>query len=267
LTWRANAVTILYRLRRRRRIGAANRRRNVAGETVSENSEFHVDPPAQSVSQTVEDYIKVIYKLQQTAERVSTNDIARAMGTSAAAATKMCKYLAERNLASREAYYGVRLTPVGEKIALETIRHHRLIELYLVQALGYGWDEVDAEAERLEHHISEEFEERIDRLLGRPQVDPHGDPIPSRDGVVAPTQGRPLDQAQPGEKLVVLRVSDSSPEALRHLAQLGVDLGARIEVLVVPTSGTPLTATINGATRELDSGLAARVFVEGDAAG
>jgi len=219
-------------------------------------------PAGRTPSQAVEDYIKVIYKLQQEDERVSTTSIARVMGTSPASVTKMSKYLAEQNLLTHEPYYGVRLTPVGEKIALETIRHHRLIELYLFQALGYRWDEVDAEAERLEHHISEEFEERIDQMLGRPLTDPHGDPIPTRELVVAPLTGKRLDEVPLGEKMVVLRVSDSSSEALRSLTQLGISLGGQVEVLARARPEAPLTLAINGVECHMDRTLAARVFVE-----
>lgn len=215
-----------------------------------------------AVTQAVEDFVKTIYKLQHSSERVSTNDIARAMNTSAAAVTKMSKHLASRNLLIHEPYYGVRLTPIGEKIALETIRHHRLLELYLFQALGYSWDEVDAEAERLEHHISEEFEERIDRMLGHPLTDPHGDPIPTREGVMAPISGTRLDRAHAGATLVVRRVSDGSPEALRELTRLGIRLGARVELLSVSTGSEPMTARIDGVERRIDGSLAGRVFTE-----
>src|SRR5579871_5840562 len=136
-------------------------------------------------SPSIEDYIKAIYKAHQEAEEVTTQEVAARVGVSAAAVSKMLKRLAELRLIEHTPYQGVRLTEAGEKMALEIIRHHRLLELYLVQALGYGWDEVHEEAERLEHHISEEFEARIDALLGYPATDPHGDPIPKRDGSVA----------------------------------------------------------------------------------
>src|SRR5437867_7171142 len=181
-------------------------------------------------SQAVEDYVKAIYKLQIEGQAVSTNDLAHKMGKTAAAATKMIKHLADSKLIDYTKHYGVRLTPAGEKVALETIRHHRLIELYLHQALGYSWDEVDAEAEKLEHHISEDFEDPIDRMLDFPSTDPHGDPIPTRDGVIAPAKGKPLSDSEPGETLVILRVTASNPEARRYLARLGMTLDAVTEV-------------------------------------
>src|SRR5579859_7229330 len=120
--------------------------------------------PRQILSHEVEDYLKAIYKLQHETDSVSTTDLARKVCRSPAAVTKMVKQLAEHKLLDYTPYYGVRLTSAGERVALEIIRHHRLLEVYLHQALGYGWDEVDAEAEKLEHHISEEFEDRIDRI-------------------------------------------------------------------------------------------------------
>src|SRR5947207_9474403 len=182
-------------------------------------------------SQAVEDYVKAIYKLQTEDGRVSTSSVARKMGTSAAAATKMLKHLAECKLIHHTPYYGATLTPAGEKVALEIIRHHRLIELYLHQALGYGWDEVDAEAEKLEHHISEEFEDRIDRILDYPEIDPHGDPIPRRDGTMPVRTGSPLHEWEAGDALIIQRVRDSDPEVLRYLARIGMTLGVRVEVV------------------------------------
>jgi len=213
-------------------------------------------------SPAVEDYVKAIYKLQQEMGTVSTTDLAKKMGKSAAAATKMIKHLAESRLIDYARYDGVRLTPAGEKVALEIIRHHRLLELYLHQALGYAWDEVDAEAEKLEHHISEEFEERIDRMLDYPRTDPHGDPIPTRDGVMDSIRGRSLADTEPGEKLIVLRVCDSNPEVLRYLARIGMCLEAIIEVRDKQPFNGPLTLDIDGVTHSVGRELAGHVFVE-----
>src|SRR5436190_11572761 len=133
------------------------------------------------VTQSVEDYVKAIYKLANDTENVTTSAIAARVKTTPAAVTKMLRHLQKLNLVSYTPYRGVRLTEAGERIALEVIRHHRLLERYLIEALGYDWAEVHQEAERLEHALSEELEERIDRLLGHPTVCPHGDPIPARD--------------------------------------------------------------------------------------
>ena len=213
-------------------------------------------------SQAAEDYLKAIYKLQQEGQTVATTDLAKKIGLTPAATTKMIKQLAERKLVEHTPYYGVRLTPVGEKVALEVIRHHRLLELYLHQALGYGWDEVDAEAERLEHHISEEFENRIDELLNYPSTDPHGDPIPTRDGVMAARRGSSLADAEPGETLVVLRVRDSDPEVLRYLAGIGMGLEVVIQVKDKQPFNGPLTLSIDGVTHAIGQELAGHVFVE-----
>jgi DtxR family transcriptional regulator, Mn-dependent transcriptional regulator len=215
-----------------------------------------------AVTQAVEDYLKVIYKLQQESGIATNSEVSRRMGTSPAAATKMIKQLAERQLVEYEPYQGVRLTPVGEKVALEIIRHHRLLELYLHQALGYGWDEVDAEAEQLEHHISEELEERINQMLGNPTTDPHGDPIPTREGVMPPTRGISLAESEPGDMLVVLRVSDRSSEVLRYLAQIGMRLEVEVEILEKQPFNGPLTVRIGDATMTVGRELAGHVFVE-----
>ena len=139
------------------------------------------------LSPAIEDYLKSIYKLQQSGnpeQRVTTSVIAERLKVSAASATNMIKKLAEMHLLVHAPYQGVELTSAGEKIALETIRHHRLIELYLAEALGYSWDQIDAEADRLEHAISEEFEDRIDKALGYPTVGAHGEPIPTKQGQI-----------------------------------------------------------------------------------
>src|SRR5579871_6774322 len=173
-------------------------------------------------SPSIEDYIKAIYKAHQEAEEVTTQEVAARVGVSAAAVSKMLRRLSELRLVTHTPYQGVRLTEAGEKMALEIIRHHRLLELYLVQALGYGWDEVHEEAERLEHHISEEFEARIDALLGYPATDPHGDPIPTREGVVATVASHALTEQRTPAQLTIRRVRDTDSGLLRHLKQLGL---------------------------------------------
>ncbi len=213
-------------------------------------------------SPAVEDYLKVVYKLQQSGESVSTNALAKKMKTSAAAASKMFKALADMKLIEHTPYYGAKLTPAGEKVALEVIRHHRLLELYLHQALGYGWDEVDAEAEKLEHHISEEFEDRIDHLLDYPTLDPHGDPIPTRDGTIEPPRGTSLAHAEPGENVVVLRVQDHDPSVLRFLAEMGVQLKGHITILEKQPFNGPLTLRIAEKEVTLGRELAGHIFVE-----
>lgn len=177
-----------------------------------------------NLSDSIEDYLKAIYKLQQNESPVSTNALAAELAIMPASVTGMLKKLAEHQPAVVEyrRHHGVLLTPAGEKIALEVLRHHRLIELYLMEALGYRWDEVHAEAERLEHVISEEFEERIARFLGHPTHDPHGDPIPTKDGHLPSSDGFRLCDLPTHTPAKVLRVADSDPELLRYLAELGI---------------------------------------------
>ncbi len=212
-------------------------------------------------SQSVEDYLKAIYKLQTEDGTVSTTVLAKKMGMTPAAVTKMMKHLSAVKLIDYTRYYGVRLTAAGERVALEIIRHHRLLELYLCQALGYGWDEVDAEAEKLEHHISEEFEDRIDRMLDFPSTDPHGDPIPTRDGTVTPHKGIPLADAEAGEIVEICRVRDSDPEVLRYLSRLGMKLEAVIEVTEKQPFNGPITFKIGDAAHSIGRELASHVFV------
>jgi DtxR family Mn-dependent transcriptional regulator len=213
-------------------------------------------------SQAVEDYVKAAYELQQSGEGVSTSELARLVGHSSAAATKMLKQLVTLGLIDYAPYRGASLTPTGERVALEIIRHHRLIELYLHNQLGYSWDEVHREAEILEHHISEDFEDRLASLLGDPTIDPHGDPIPTRDGVIAPRRGRPLSDSEPGESLVIMRVSDREPEVLRYLAQVGITLGATVDVVEKQPFNGPLTVALSAGTQSIGRELAGYVFVE-----
>src|SRR3989338_5029625 len=153
------------------------------------------------ISHAVEDYLKAIFELEEDAGRVSTTALAEKLDVAPASVTGMLQKLAEARprLVRYERHHGVVLTPAGQKLALEIIRHHRLIELYLAQALGYEWDKVDAEAEKLEHVISEEFEDKIAALLGDPTTDPHGDPIPGKNGKVTERSRRTLSEMQPGE--------------------------------------------------------------------
>ncbi|MFP6593016.1 MAG: metal-dependent transcriptional regulator [Candidatus Latescibacterota bacterium] len=185
------------------------------------------------LSKAVQDYLKVIYKLSRAPEAaamVSTTLIAERMEVSAASATNMIKKLAELRLLEHRPYQGVELTPSGVKMALEIVRHHRLLELYLRQALGYNWDTVDAEAERLEHAISEDFEDRIDEVLGFPTVGAHGEPIPTKDGSIAKPEYSRLADLRKGQRACIRQVSDRDPELLRYLDRSGLVLGTRIRI-------------------------------------
>ena len=209
----------------------------------------------------VQDYLKVIYKLSHSSLRCTPSVVAERLDVSPAAVTKMVKRLLELNLATYERTQEIALTPAGEKIALEMIRHHRLLELYLMEALGYSWDQVDGEAEKLEHVISEEFEERIDALLGYPTHDPHGDPIPTKDGVLHHVEHAPLGNLEPGQSAVVRRVTDGDPAMLRYLAQLGLFPDTPVELIEREPYGGPLRVRVAGTERSVGAELAANVFV------
>jgi DtxR family Mn-dependent transcriptional regulator len=212
-------------------------------------------------SAVVEDYVKTIYKLQTQTEAVSTSALAERTGTTAAAVTKMLKHLAQLHLVSYTPYHGVRLTPMGEKIALEVIRHHRLLELYLAQAMGYSWDQVDAEAEKLEHVISEEFEARIDTLLGHPQTCPHGDPIPSPDGTLVEERLRTLSECRSGEVVFIARVKDRDAAVLRSLSARAMTLEAAVTVLDRDDVDHLLTIQVSDRQHVIGQALATSVFV------
>lgn len=179
------------------------------------------------LSPAIEDYLKTIYKLQQTGN-ASTKAIADAMGYSAASVTNMLKKLGDLGLADYKSHRGVTLSPAGEKVALEVIRHHRLLELYLSEVMGYSWDQVHAEAEKLEHHISEQFEDKINEMLGFPKFDPHGDPIPAKDGSIPKHDSDLLTEVELKQSYVIHRIEEQAPDFLRYIAELGLKPGARI---------------------------------------
>ena len=180
----------------------------------------------------VEDYAKAIYALQSPDdEAVSTNALAERLEVTAASASGMVKRLADMGLVTHEPYRGVQLTSEGVAVALEVLRHHRLLELYLAESLGVPWDRVHDEAEVLEHVLSEELEELIAAKLGHPTHDPHGDPIPTRDGRIEEATTEPLQALDTGAHGTFVRVSDSEPEMLRYLAERGISPGDRFEVI------------------------------------
>ncbi|QNN25031.1 metal-dependent transcriptional regulator [Planctomycetales bacterium ZRK34] len=182
-------------------------------------------------SAAVEDYIKHIWKLNQQGDRATTKAIAERLDLGNGTVSGMLKQLAQRGLVEHEPYYGAKLTEAGERLALRIIRRHRLIELFLVETLGLGWDQVDRDAERMEHAVSDDLIDRIDQFLGRPQVDPHGAPIPNADGQVEQQNYHRLSDLKPGQRGLVGRVSDSEPKFLQYLDAVGIGLGVMIEVV------------------------------------
>ncbi|AWN23476.1 DtxR family transcriptional regulator [Deinococcus irradiatisoli] len=213
------------------------------------------------LSRSAQDYLKQLYVLGEQDERVNTQALAGAMKVTPASATGMLRKLAELGLVQHTAYQGAVLTEGGERVALEMVRHHRLIEAYLHQALGYTLDELHDEAERLEHVISELLEARMADFLGHPTHDPHGDPIPSLDGTLPVREERSLAALAVGVTARVARVPDSDPAQLRALMAAGLTPGAQVSVCrTEPAFGT-LTLDLGGAERTLALNVAARVFV------
>jgi DtxR family Mn-dependent transcriptional regulator len=203
------------------------------------------------LSDVMEDYLKSIYTIQaEEGPPVSTSAIADALGKTPPTVTSMLGTLAERGLVSREKYKGVELTPEGETVALEVIRHHRLLEAYLAEHLDYDWSEVHDEADALEHHISEEFERRVAEALGDPEVDPHGDPIPSADLTPLDVDDSArLDEHDVGDRVTVTRVSDRDEDELQYLADAGLTPGTTLEVVDVAPFGM-LTVRVGTGGRE-----------------
>ncbi len=213
-----------------------------------------------ALSESVQDYLKTIYDLRQENERVTTNALAARLNIAAASVTGMLKKLDEMKLVSYEPYQGATLTPSGEKIALEIIRHHRLIELYLTEAMGYSWDQVHAEADKLEHAMSDNFVERISQMLGDPKVDPHGDPIPAKDGTVAASSRTTLLEARAGSTVRIERVRDEDALLLRQVAELG--LKPQTLVTVGANEGDWLHVTLPaGEDRAVSRDIAQHIFV------
>ncbi|SEV86103.1 iron (metal) dependent repressor, DtxR family [Natrinema salifodinae] len=191
------------------------------------------------MSDVMEDYLKVIYQLQRESdERIKTSEIAEELDVTSPTVTSMLDKLEDRDLVDREKYRGVTLTEEGETVALEIVRHHRLLEAYLTEHLDYDWSEVHAEADRLEHHISEDFEARVANALGEPDVDPHGSPIPSAD--LEPPErpaGRAISEFEEGAVVTVAEVADRDPAVLSYLAEHGVEPGVELEILEIAPFG------------------------------
>ncbi|HEV2815011.1 MAG TPA: metal-dependent transcriptional regulator [Solirubrobacteraceae bacterium] len=219
---------------------------------------------AEGVSSAVQDYAKAIYALQGRSggEAVATNDLAARLGVTPASASSMVRKLAELGLVDLEPYHGVTLTAEGQRVALEVLRHHRLLELYLAEHLGVPWDRVHEEAEALEHVISEDLEARIAAKLGDPTHDPHGDPIPTVDLAIDETATRSLESLEAGTRGRFVRVSDSDPAMLRYLDERGIALGEELEVVERQPFGGPLTVVIGGARQVLGGALARAMRVE-----
>jgi DtxR family transcriptional regulator, Mn-dependent transcriptional regulator len=214
-------------------------------------------------TEAIENYVKAIYAIEQrNGEAVTTNALAERLGVTAGSTSSMVKKLDELGFVSHVPYKGVRLTARGRRLALEVLRHHRLLELYLAESLGVPWDRVHDEAEVLEHVLSEELEELIARKLGNPTHDPHGDPIPSRELRIEEEQTQSLASLEPGMAGVFVRISDSDPAMLRYLADRGITPGDRFEVVEKQPFGGPLSTRFGRKVHVLGGALANAMRVD-----
>ncbi|MEJ5285796.1 MAG: Mn-dependent transcriptional regulator MntR [Candidatus Kapaibacterium sp.] len=215
------------------------------------------------LSQAIQDYLKAIYKLQGD-EPVSTTDLAKELNVSGASVTGMLKRLASMGLIEYNSYHGAKLTPAGEKVALETIRFHRLLELYLKEKLNYPLDKVHDEACRLEHFISEEFIERINKILGEPKFDPHGHPIPSKEGKIEIVPEKSLNDAEPGIIYTISHLEDDNPELLAYLESLGLLPDTRIELIEKQPFFGPITLKIEKSKKQITIGyeVGKRIYIK-----
>lgn len=213
---------------------------------------------------SIQDYLKNIYELTENGEMASTNALAKKLNISAPSVTGMVQKLASAKpaLVEYQKHQGVTLTKDGKKAALEVIRHHRLLEAWLVQTLGYSWDEVHEEAERLEHVISEDFERRIAAAMGHPMRDPHGEPIPTEDLKMPLDDSTPLSSLRPNQTAVIQRVKASDADLLRHLDELGLVPGARIEVKAYSPYDHNLTVKVGRKTTVLGLNITGQIFIE-----
>lgn len=213
------------------------------------------------LSSSIEDYLKAIYQLQEQDQTVTTTALAEELDISAASATNMIKKLARMKLVIHSPYRGVELTPAGKKIALEIVRHHRLIELFLHEALGLPWDEVHDEAHKLEHVLSDNLENHIADYLGDPKEDPHGDPIPSKAGIVPIESHQSLAELAPNSPALIRRVSAQDPAHLRYLHDLGLVPNATVSLIESAPFDGPVRVRVGTRNHILDRQLAQQIWV------
>src|SRR5438445_7228322 len=218
-------------------------------------------PVRSALTRSQQDYLKALYHLHGDSRPVPTRDLAQRLGISSPSVSEMVTRLTAQGLVEHDRYRGQQLTREGRKVALELVRHHRLLEMFLVQVLGYSWDEVHEEAERLEHVISERMEQRIFELLGRPELDPHGHAIPTLAGKLPPVSHRALNECHAGEKVTVQRVSDDDPVKLRELERRGLMPGTRIAAVAGSEFAGPIDRRVKGRRESIPLGLARAIFV------
>ena len=208
------------------------------------------------LTRSVEDYLKAIYRLSPQGRAASTSEIAHRLELSPASVSGMVKRLSEQGLLEHVPYKGVQLTPEGRRAALRMLRRHRLIEAYLVAFLGYTWDTVHDEAERLEHAVSDRLVDRMAAVLGHPTVDPHGDPIPTSEGDILEFASTPLAEVPTGATVEIRQVEEGQPDRLRYIASIGLRPGAQVTVLDRQPFQGPITVAVGGRTRVIGHELA-----------
>jgi DtxR family transcriptional regulator, Mn-dependent transcriptional regulator len=211
---------------------------------------------------SVEDCLKAVYELERSGTAVSTTDLANRLGVAPPSVTGMMRRLSDSGLVEYEPYHGARLTNEGQRVALRTLRRHRVLETYLSRALGIPWDRVHEEAERLEHAASDELIDRMATVLGHPTVDPHGAPIPTAEGAIDERTLTPLADLAPGERARIVCVNDEDPERLRYLAELGLVPGVVVTLVSRQPFGGPLSFRYAGVRRDIGPELGAVVFAE-----
>lgn len=215
-----------------------------------------VAPPQERLTRSVEDYLKVIYRLSRSGRPATTSEIAEALALSPPSVSGMVKRLSEQGLLNHEPYRGAELTPEGRRAALRMLRRHRLIETYLVAFLAYSWDTVHEEAERLEHAVSDVLIERMAEALGNPKVDPHGDPIPAADGSITELIYVPLTEIPVGASAELCRVDTGHPDRLRYLASLGLTPGVVFTAVDHQPFQGPVTVRVGGTEHVLGHQMA-----------
>lgn len=216
--------------------------------------------PSELLTRSAEDYLKAIFRLATPGKPAGTNELAQALELAPASVSGMLRRLAEQGLVDHEPYRGVTLSPEGRRVALRMVRRHRIIEAYLVAQLGYTWDTVHEEAERLEHAVSDALIERMARVLGNPRVDPHGDPIPEPDGTLAELVYTPLTEIGAGEDAEIRRVDTSHPDRLRYIAANGLMPGTRVRVTRREPFQGPITLRVDDRERIIGHELAGQLL-------
>ncbi len=213
-------------------------------------------------SEQIENYLKNIYKIQTTEGKVSTSSLSEKLQISPASVSEMVKKLADEGSLTHTPYKGVELTESGKRTALKIVRKHRLWEMFLVDVLHFGWDEIDQEAEKFEHIMSEKMEDKIDEVLGFPSVDPHGDPIPSRNGTIKTIRSFPLAGVEEGTSVRVVRVNDADPELLQYASSIGLSLNKKIAIRQRIKFDNSLIVKIGTKEMTISATLAENIFVE-----